>query len=122
MCHIILYFLTKLKFLVQWRRHTRACQRKCPAEIPLPWQSKVLIIKLYVNIFRLPLLMPLMTCLCPAMSSDRGVARGQMGTDVPGARPEGSQNRFRLKFFFTGLNETKWKSVILIKLLIGLPQ
>jgi len=33
MCHIkfILYFLTKLKFLVQWRRQTRACQGKCPS-------------------------------------------------------------------------------------------
>jgi len=43
------------------------------AEIPLPWlppwQSKVVIIKLCVKIFRLPLLMRLMTCLCPAMSS-----------------------------------------------------
>ena len=41
------------------------------AEIPLPWQSKAVIIKLYIMIFWLPLLMRLMTCLCPAMRSGR---------------------------------------------------
>jgi len=54
----------------QWRRHTRA----------LPWQKylrpgycpgcqKWYNKKLYIKIFWLPLLMRIMTCLCPAMSS-----------------------------------------------------
>jgi len=33
------------------------------------WQSKVVIIKLYIKIFQLPLLMRVMIGLCPAMSS-----------------------------------------------------
>jgi len=41
-------------------------------EIPPPWQSEVVIIKLFIKIFWLPLMMWLMTCLCPATSS--GVA------------------------------------------------
>jgi len=44
------------------------------AETPPHWLPKVVIIKLYITIFWLPLLMPLMTCLCPAMSNDLGLA------------------------------------------------
>ena len=53
----------------QRRHHTRA---KALAEIPPPWQSKVVIIKLCtcIKIFWLPLLMRLMTCLCPAMNGE----------------------------------------------------
>ena len=40
----------------QWRRHTKACQANALAEIPPPWQSKVAIIKLCIQIFWLPLL------------------------------------------------------------------
>ena len=52
---------------------TPPCQGKCPDRNTSAWlpplQSKVVIIKLYIEIFWLPLLMRLMTYLCPAKSS-----------------------------------------------------
>src|SRR6218665_771400 len=74
-------FLTKLKFFVQWRCHTRACQGKCSSR-----NTSALAVKSGNNKV---IYMPLMTCLCPAMSSGKGVARGQMGTDVPGRQTRG---------------------------------
>jgi len=58
----------------QLRRHTRACQGKCPgrntstlaaAMAVKRGNNKIILLKIFV----LPLLMRLMTCQCPAMSS-----------------------------------------------------
>jgi len=45
------------------KRGRRLNRANALAEMPPPWQSKVVIIKLYIKIFWLPLLVRLMTCL-----------------------------------------------------------
>jgi len=73
--HSIINVKNSMKW--QWWRHSWHARANAFAEIPLPWplpwQSKVIIIKLYIKIFWSPLLKRLMDCLCPVMSSGLAV-------------------------------------------------